>query len=146
MIIVNHSNKLNALANAIKAIDVNRVKPILKESPDLVNMRLNTPHYDDGETVLCFAISTPRKGESYTENMVVTKDQAVLIEAILDDGANINERRGTNSGMAPLGTAAWLGKSGFVELLLKRGADPNYEPEPGDTALGVAADHSHTSQ
>ncbi|MBT3211406.1 MAG: hypothetical protein HN345_05270 [Planctomycetaceae bacterium] len=98
-----------------------------------MNTRLYSPYFEDGETVLCSAIMTDRKGASYVGNMEVTEAQVTLIKALLDPGADINERRGNESGLSPLGTAAWLGKFGFVELLLDRGADPNYEPEPGDT-------------
>ena len=118
-----------------------------QRSAELAHVRLYSPHFEDGETVLCSAIMTNRKGASYVENMAVTAVQIALVEAFLDAGSDINERRGTESGMPPLGTAAWLGKLGFVELLLERGADPNtgevWKNSSGaevmDTALGVAA-------
>ena len=133
-------DELKELQQAVDAFDVERVRRILGHSPELVHART------EDASILGLAIMTRRKEENYDENMIVRADQVDLVEALLDAGADVNERTGYGGGgLAPLAIAAWLGKFGFVELLLARGADPNCEPEHGDTAIRVAADHNRTA-
>ncbi|NKB65632.1 MAG: hypothetical protein GKR89_01105 [Candidatus Latescibacteria bacterium] len=137
---------LKALDRAIDAIDIGQVRRLLQGSPELVHARLYSYDSEEGGTVLGAALMSRRREENYIENRAVTADQVALVGAILRAGATLDEPTGFGGGgLAPLAIAAWLGKFGFVELLLAHGADPNSEPEPGDTAIRVAADHNHTA-
>lgn len=137
-----------ALAAAIEGFDVDAVETMLEDSPELAN-ELTRRENDEGETMLCFAI-TRRSHDDFTR---VSNEHVAIVQALIDSGAELervrwpNDRTGRpgSTGMFPLGNAAWLGKLRLVELLIAAGASLDAEPEPFDTALSVAADHRHAA-
>lgn len=68
-------------------------------------------------------------------------DSAQVAQLLLDEGANVNE---VSNGMTALHLAATYGHTAMVEILIRRGADPN-EREKGThrTALFLAASNGH---
>jgi len=66
----------------------------------------------------------------------IHKDQKKAVEALLDAGADPNER--SSGGSTALIMAAGYGNTAIVRLLLKYGADPRMLDCNGDSALTVA--------
>ena len=104
-----------ALAAAIRDFDVAAAREMLVRSPELANSRVNRTD-DGGETMLCYAI-TGRAGQDFA---YVSDEQAAIVQALVDAGADLEAPRfpeaGTGEpgamGMLPLGNAAWQAPAG----------------------------------
>ncbi|MBI3415627.1 MAG: ankyrin repeat domain-containing protein [Verrucomicrobia bacterium] len=142
--------KTNALASAVpansepapesaapatddEAKELQRIKAIIKDSPDLVNAP------DRGFTPL---------------QRAANNGHLVVAEFLLANKADINGSTGNRVGATPLHFAAWSGHKSMVELLIAHGADVNALGDPGDmkelnlkgfmrTPLHVAVEQGH---
>jgi len=62
----------------------------------------------------------------------------VAIDMLISHGASLNVENKYADCMTPLGIAASLNHTGYTELLLDAGADPNYENSLGQRPLDFA--------
>jgi ankyrin repeat protein len=142
--------------DAAAAGDLEKVKALLKENPDLVSSK------DDkaGETALHFAAV---KGNKEVAEFLLTKRAEVdakeidgetplhlaaemghrdVVELLLTNKANINATN--RDGYTPLHAAALAGHKDVVELLLAKKAKVNAKNSNGNTPLHLAAFNGFT--
>jgi len=102
------------IKNAIIDYDLNRVKALVKEHPEIVNSK-NT----NGETAL------------YTATIY---GDLPIVEYLVDNGADIEEHE-TKAGWTPLHISINFGYTDVFEYLINQGADWNKKTNYGDTPL-----------
>lgn len=122
----NIKNKLSAkediLIDEVKKGNVENVRMILTESPDIVNITS-----ESGATPLLYAIQN---------------SNFQIVELLLSKGADINKRSAT--GASPLLFAIQKGRNAIVNALIENGADINERHiQNGSTPLLIAAQHGH---
>jgi hypothetical protein len=150
------------LAKAVQDENEKKINEIVKKYPALVNCQ--EPKY--GGTLLMLTIMNQQM-KSFKALLAHKADISIyntfdgtsaLIEAcsfkqydikfaeiLLQQGANVNDvevgkrRKGNTTRLTPLIAAAKTGKLDLVELLVKNGADINYQNEYGRSALSQAA-------
>jgi ankyrin repeat protein len=105
---------------AVDAGDLERVKALLKDNPDLVFSKDS-----DGMTPLLKAAMNGNKD---------------LVELLLDNKADVNAKN--DFGLTPLRFAATRGYKDVAELLLAKGADVNAKDGRGETPLHGAAENA----
>ncbi|HXJ72932.1 MAG TPA: ankyrin repeat domain-containing protein, partial [Candidatus Dormibacteraeota bacterium] len=103
-----------------EALEINRLDTLIKESPDLINARADTPPL----------------------HQAVRAHQARVATFLLERGADVNLR--DNAGNTALCLAAQLGDRQMAELLIERNANVNLENQK-NTALLVAANNGFKS-
>ena len=108
--------------DAAKANDADKVKAILKSSPDAI--KATDPF---GRSPLGVAANAGQK-------------QAAI--ALIAAGADVNFR--DNFLQTPIFWALMNGHTELVELLLQHKADPNAKARNGETPLGLAKRHNNT--
>src|SRR5262249_50707423 len=96
-----------------ETIEINRLETVIKESPDLINARSDSPAL----------------------HQAVRAHQSRVVTFLLEHGADVNLR--DNSGNTALHLAAQLGDRTMAELLLERNANVNLENQK-NTALLIA--------
>ena len=149
------------LAKAVWDEDVSKINEIVSKNKQLINYQ--EPIY--GRTVLILTVSN-QQYESFEDLLGARADvnihdtydgTSALIEScifrdyetryaelLLQNGANVNDvevgerRKGNSTRFTPLMAAAKTGKLDLVDLLLKKGANINYQNEFKQTALSEA--------
>lgn len=111
----------NDLQGAAASGESSRVELILQSDPDLVNCRVK-----HGFTPL---------------HAAADKDQAEIVELLIEHGAEINGR--SDAGDTPLHWAAFHGRISAATVLLAKGADINARDKDGNTPLHWAAARGH---
>jgi cytohesin len=111
-------SKLFAETEDAETVEVNRIRALIKDSPDLINARKGI---GEAETLLHKAASM---------------GQARVVQFLLEGGAEVGVRN--KSGSTPLHLAARLGRREIVLLLLGGKADPNSDSQ-GQTPAHLAA-------
>jgi len=106
-------------AENTETAEVNRIRAMIKDSPDLINARDPSP---DNDTRLHTAA---RQG------------QATVVQFLLENGAEVDARN--KSVRTPLHEASVTGRRAVVQLLLDRKADPNAADQNGNTPGHLAA-------
>ncbi len=107
------------VSETVEASEVNRIRTMIKDSPDLINARDSS---QESDTKLHTAA---RLG------------QATVVQFLLENGAEVDARN--KSGRTPLHEAAATGRRAVVQLLLDRKADPNATDRSGNTPGHLAA-------
>jgi ankyrin repeat protein len=115
------SSRASRILEASVKGDLETVKALIKEDPDLVRSTNN-----DGYTPLHWAAIRGFKE---------------LTAFLLDHGADIRAKE--QFGDTPLYSAAFAGRTEIVELLLNKGADPTTKDKNGQTALQAATTQRH---
>ena len=108
-----------ALSETAETAEVNRIRAMIKDSPDLINARDSS---SENDTRLHTAA---RLG------------QATVVQFLLENGAEVDARN--KSGRTPLHEASVMGRRAVVQLLLDRKADPNATDRNGYTPAHLAA-------
>jgi ankyrin repeat protein len=135
--------------DAAKSGDLEKVKALLKENPDLLiskNDKGNTPlHFAAGygykavaELLLAKGADVNAKGNGGQTPLhwACSSQKKDLVELLLDKGADVNAK--DNGGATPL--LELSGGKDIVELLLAKGADVNAKYDSsGETALHLAS-------
>src|SRR5262249_3042219 len=103
-----------------EAVEISRLETVIKESPDLINARSDTPPL----------------------HQAVRGHQPRVATFLLEHGADVNLR--DNAGSTALQLAAQLGDRTMAELLIERNANVNLENQK-NTALLIAANHGFKS-
>jgi cytohesin len=106
-------------SEATEIAEVNRIRAMIKDSPDLINSR---DSMNENDTRLHTA---SRSG------------QAMVVQFLLENGAEVDARN--KSGRTPLHEAAYMGRRAVVQWLLDRKADPNATDRNGNTPGHLAA-------
>jgi uncharacterized protein len=149
------------LAKAVQDEDVNKIDEIVLKNPELINYQ--EPKY--GNTLLKltvmnqqlkpFKVLLKRKADvnihnTFDGSSAIIKAFAFkrynikFAELLIENGANINDvetgcrKKGNSTRETPLISAVGSGKIEFVELLIKKGVDINYQNEYGQSALSRA--------
>ena len=107
----------DSLIDAAKGADTGTVRALLQEHASDVNAE-----EADGTTALHWAVH---------------RDDAAMVEALLDAGANV--AAANRYGVTPLLLAAENGSAATIERLLAAGADPNEAGAGGETVLMTAS-------
>jgi serine/threonine-protein phosphatase 6 regulatory ankyrin repeat subunit B len=110
--------------DAAKGGNLEKVKALLKDNPELVNAKAY-----NGWTPL---------------HLAAAKGQKEVVELLLTHNAHVNAK--DDSGETPLFHAVRFGNKDIVELLLDHGADVNAKDKDGATALDVAAKSKQSNQ
>ncbi|HXJ56652.1 MAG TPA: ankyrin repeat domain-containing protein [Verrucomicrobiae bacterium] len=103
-----------------ETVEINRLESLIRESPDLINARADTPPL----------------------HQAVRGHQARVATFLLDRGADVNLR--DNAGNTALCLAAQLGDRQMAELLIERNANVNLENQK-NTPLLIAANNGFKS-
>lgn len=149
------------LAKAVEDENSNKIEQIVKKNPSLINYQ--DPKY--GNTLLKIAVMNQQMKSFKTliaNNANVSihntySGSSALIEAcsskhyateyaelLLKNGANVNDietgkrKEGNSTRLTPLMAAAKTGKLDLVGLLIKSGANVNYQNEYKQSALSIA--------
>ena len=107
------------LRESIYKNDLNEVKSIISENPELVNTKYD---YDRGDSPLAIA---------------TRESQVEIVQFLIAHGADVNFKR--DRGITPLHNAAVGGEVEIVELLIAKGANVNVTCDKGITPLIIAA-------
>ncbi|XP_053305982.1 transient receptor potential cation channel subfamily V member 5-like [Spea bombifrons] len=128
-----------ALHLAVLYDNVEAVKVLLEEAPDLVNQPMASELYE-GQTAL---------------HIAVMRQNVAIAQELIDKGADVSTARAvgtffklkpTNSfyyGEHVLSFAACVGNAELVRLLLRHGADPEAKDSLGNTVLHILAFQPH---
>jgi ankyrin repeat protein len=111
---------VSELHQAVKQADLQRVKAILAENPELVNAKDRKG--GSGRTALHEA--------AY---WAAHRDNNGMVELLVASGADVNAS--DKSGLEPLYYAGLMGQAEVVEFLISKGADVNRRTESGGTVL-----------
>lgn len=142
-----------AAASLAEAVEVQRIKAMLKDSPDLINAK--DPH--DGHTLLQQAAEAGQlevakfllangadiegKNPNYSSrtalHFAAAGGHKAMVELLMDKGANVNVS--DSEGKTPLYLAVENGYRNLVEVLVAKGANVNAKTQTGATPLHVAA-------
>ena len=146
------------LAKAVQDEDVKKITEIVVQEPNLINYQ--EPKF--GSTLLMLTVMNQQlkpfqtllereadvnihdtyDGTSAIIEAVKLRDYDIqFAEMLIEKGANVNDvetgerRKGNGTRNTPLISAVGSGKMEFVELLVKNGADINYQNEFGQSAF-----------
>ena len=112
---------VSQLFNATKAGNLDEVKTILEETPELINA------YSGGSGLLHFAAIFAEKE---------------LVEFLIANGLEVDAERDIN-GFTALHLAALRGHKKMINFLIEKGTDVNAKDYRGETALKMAVDDGH---
>jgi len=102
-----------------------------------------------GIVALLLARGAPVDGrhpDGYTPlHLAVSRGQVAIAKALLDGGADVNARWRSFGIQTPLLQAARRGNREMVDLLLARGADPEYRTPGGNSALRTAVERGDSA-
>ena len=147
-------NNPTAFQTAARQGDLEKVKALLRDNPDLVFSKDNY-----GQTPLHYAAATAHKDvvelllASKAEvnamandgdtplHLAATEGHKDVVELLLASKAEVNAM--ANDGTKPLHLAAAEGHKDVVELLLVHGAEVNAKDNDGDTPMLCAAEKGH---
>jgi ankyrin repeat protein len=149
----NHSAAFNsAIYAAVKAGDLEKVKLLIKEKPQLVFSRDNvngmTPlfmaivQYGNRKDMACFLLANKAEVNAKTANgstplhAAVWRDDKEVLQLLPANGAKVNAK--DNTGWTPLHWAAYHGYKEIAELLLAKRAEVNAKNNDGSTPLQAA--------
>src|SRR5688500_14082776 len=115
-------NATSPIAEAIQKGDVHQVRTLLQSQPVLIR----EAHGAAGEPLLLLAVA---------------QGQPEIVEALLDQGADIDQRNG--DGSTALHLAAQQGQEALIKLLLEHMADINATTNDGQTPMELAIKSGH---
>jgi len=143
------------ILTAIEEGDMERVKQLIKENPDMVNLECNQSgsrplHIAVYKNHKEIALLLIEKGADVNSKDVqgtfplyaaVCMENKEMVSLLIDNGADVNiEPDGTRR---PLDLAASTGNKEIVTLLIEKGAEINAESQSGSTALTCAISEGH---
>jgi ankyrin repeat protein len=153
-------SRSQAVAIDPEAEELNRIKAMIKDNPDLINGRggqnpLIGAVQQNQLTVARFLLDNKAdvngrgggNGNGATAIIeAAAQDKKEMVELLLDHGADVNDTSSPNTErFAPLHLAAERGYKSLAEILLARKADVNIKTTSGKTPLHLAAAKGFTA-
>jgi len=126
-----------AMFIAIRHGDYDAVKQLLLKSPELVDVEQNW-HRD-----LVYGGILPFATRATALISTIEQDDLVMLNLLLNNGADPDGICGCETGESPLWAAALLNREEHAGVLLAAGADPNVISASGNTPLHIAAMRGH---
>ncbi len=133
------NDEQSAFIHAVLADDVEAVRRLLGQQPELANLRIA------GDSIRLKGVVDENDPRSSTPlHNAGVRGRENLISLLLEAGAQVDALGyDHNHGVCtPLQLAAWEGTLGSVRLLLEAGADPNAITSGGGTPLSTAMWHN----